>query len=143
VGQGRQLVRLTPKAFAVLRYLVERPGQLVTKDELLAAVWAGTVVSEAAVTKCVRELRQALHDDAQAPLCTPTKKSDRARTHSAQRGGIFPRRAGGRALPREPHGPRRVNLQSDGRSYEGTVSQKHGRCAAFLLCQCDLPHNDW
>jgi DNA-binding winged helix-turn-helix (wHTH) protein len=36
VGHGTQLVRLTPKAFAVLRYLVERPGQLVTKDELLA-----------------------------------------------------------------------------------------------------------
>jgi predicted ATPase len=51
----------------VLRYLVERPGQLVTKDELLAAVWAGTVVSEAALTKGVHELRQALNDDAHAP----------------------------------------------------------------------------
>jgi DNA-binding winged helix-turn-helix (wHTH) protein len=66
-GRGTQRVRLTPKAFAVLRYLVERPGQLVTKDELFAAVWAGTVVSDAALTKCVRELRQALHDDAKAP----------------------------------------------------------------------------
>ena len=32
-------VRLTPKAFAMLRCLAERPGQLVTKDDLLESVW--------------------------------------------------------------------------------------------------------
>lgn len=65
--RGEDAVRLTNKAFGVLRHLAERPAGLVTKDELLDAVWPGTDVSEAAMTVCIRELRQALGDDAQAP----------------------------------------------------------------------------
>jgi DNA-binding winged helix-turn-helix (wHTH) protein/predicted ATPase len=64
---GEDAIRLTNKAFAVLRTLVEHPGQLVTKDALLDTVWADTVVSEAALSVCIRELRQALGDDARAP----------------------------------------------------------------------------
>src|SRR6187200_3250939 len=62
-----QPVRLTPKAFQVLCYVVERPGQLVTKEELFRVVWADTVVSDAALTTCVQELRKALQDNARAP----------------------------------------------------------------------------
>jgi DNA-binding winged helix-turn-helix (wHTH) protein/tetratricopeptide (TPR) repeat protein len=64
---GEDVVHLTNKAFSVLRYLAEHPAQLVTKDALLDAVWPDTNVSEAAMTVCIRELRQALEDDAQAP----------------------------------------------------------------------------
>ncbi|ETW95013.1 MAG: hypothetical protein ETSY2_48760, partial [Candidatus Entotheonella gemina] len=60
-------VRLTPKTFAMLRCLAERPGQLVTKEELLDAVWPETVVSESVLTNCMRELRRALGDQARAP----------------------------------------------------------------------------
>jgi DNA-binding winged helix-turn-helix (wHTH) protein len=42
--RGSQAVALRPKAFGVLKYLLERPGQLVVKQELLDAVWAGTFV---------------------------------------------------------------------------------------------------
>ena len=65
--RGEDVVRLTNKAFSVLRTLAEHPAQLVTKDALLDAVWPDTTVSEAAMTVCIRELRQALEDDAQAP----------------------------------------------------------------------------
>lgn len=65
--RGKQEVRLTGKASAVLRYLVERAGQVVTKDELFAAVWPETVVSDAALTSCIQELRQALRDNAKSP----------------------------------------------------------------------------
>jgi DNA-binding winged helix-turn-helix (wHTH) protein/tetratricopeptide (TPR) repeat protein len=65
--RGEDVVRLTNKAFCVLRHLAEHPAKLVTKDELLDAVWPDTNVSEAAMTVCIRELRQALEDDAQAP----------------------------------------------------------------------------
>jgi DNA-binding winged helix-turn-helix (wHTH) protein len=61
VWLGEQQLRLTPKAFAVLRYLVERSGRLVSKDELLHAVWTGTVVSEWALTSkglCPQEQMQ-------------------------------------------------------------------------------------
>lgn len=60
-------VRLTPKTFAMLRCLAERPGQLVTKKELFDAVWPDTAVSESVLTNCMRELRSALGDQARAP----------------------------------------------------------------------------
>ena len=58
---------LRAKTFAVLSYLLDRPGQLVSKDELLENVWAGTYVAEGALTVCITELRKALGDDAKHP----------------------------------------------------------------------------
>src|SRR5712692_1678116 len=60
VRRGMESIKLTPKAFAVLRYLVEHPGRLVTKDELFEAVWKETVVSDIALAVCVREIRKGL-----------------------------------------------------------------------------------
>jgi DNA-binding winged helix-turn-helix (wHTH) protein/tetratricopeptide (TPR) repeat protein len=60
---GTQPVPLQPKAFAVLRHLAERPGALVTKDELLDAVWRDIAVSENSLTQSIRQLRRALQDD--------------------------------------------------------------------------------
>lgn len=65
--RGKQEVRLAPKVAAVLRSLIERPGQVVTKEELFAAAWSDTIVSDAALTTCIQELRQALHDNARKP----------------------------------------------------------------------------
>jgi predicted ATPase/DNA-binding winged helix-turn-helix (wHTH) protein len=65
--RGQQELTLTPKAFAVLRYLMERPGQLATKEDLFRAVWPETCVSDAALTVCIREIRKALTDDPKAP----------------------------------------------------------------------------
>ena len=62
--RGKQVVKLTPKALAVLRHFVERPGQVVTKEELFRAAWPGTIVSDAALSYSIRELRRALRDDA-------------------------------------------------------------------------------
>ena len=70
--QGTQPLRLTPKAFQVLCYLAERPGQLVTKDELFAAVWAETVVSEATLTSAIQEIRKAFQDNAREPQYVET-----------------------------------------------------------------------
>ncbi|HEV8718279.1 MAG TPA: AAA family ATPase [Candidatus Binatia bacterium] len=65
--RGARAIALRPKTFAVLRLLVERAGQLVTKEELLDAVWPDTSVSDVVPIVCVRELRQALGDQADAP----------------------------------------------------------------------------
>lgn len=65
--RGHEVIRLTNKALAVLRYLIEHSGQLVTKDELFAAVWPGVVVSDSALVVCIRELRQALGDERRTP----------------------------------------------------------------------------
>ena len=64
---GDQARVLRPKTFALLRYLVEHPGQLLTKAALLEALWPETTVSEVALSVCMRELRQALGDDARMP----------------------------------------------------------------------------
>jgi len=60
-------VRLGRKALAVLQRLVSRPGELVTKDDLLAAAWPDTAVCEAVLTTAMRELRRALGDQARVP----------------------------------------------------------------------------
>jgi DNA-binding winged helix-turn-helix (wHTH) protein/predicted ATPase len=65
--RGDDRLELTPKAFAVLRHLIEHPEHLITKDELLAAAWGDTVVSDAALTSCIRDLRRALDDSSRAP----------------------------------------------------------------------------
>ena len=62
-----QPISLRPKTFAVLRCLVEAPGQLVTKETLLDATWPDLAVSDVVLKVCVRELRQALQDDARRP----------------------------------------------------------------------------
>src|SRR5262249_40395092 len=64
---GKQLIALTPKAFAVLCHLVEHAGQLVTKEALLTAVWPEIYVSEGVLSECVREIRYALGDTPQSP----------------------------------------------------------------------------
>ena len=70
--RSTEAIHLTAKAFGVLRHLVEHAGQLVTKDDLFAAVWATPYVSEAALAVCIRELRQALGDTAQTPQYVET-----------------------------------------------------------------------
>jgi len=64
---GDRRLELTPKAFAVLRHLVEHAGRLITKDELLITIWRDAVVSDAALASAIRDVRKALQDSSQAP----------------------------------------------------------------------------
>jgi TolB-like protein/DNA-binding winged helix-turn-helix (wHTH) protein/tetratricopeptide (TPR) repeat protein len=57
-----QPVPIEPKAFRVLVYLLENPGRVVEKDELLATVWQDTFVTENALTREIGLLRKALGD---------------------------------------------------------------------------------
>lgn len=59
-GQAELVLRRKP--FAILRYLAGHPNKLVTHEELLEAVWRGTVVSDSAVRSHLHELRQVLGD---------------------------------------------------------------------------------
>src|SRR5262245_41464241 len=64
---GARRLELAPRAFAVLRHLVEHRGRLITKDELLTTVWRDAVVSDAALASGIRDLRRALGDSSGAP----------------------------------------------------------------------------
>lgn len=64
---GATLVALRPKAMDLLTYLAKRPQQLVSKQELLNALWGNARVSDGVLKTQVKELRQALGDAAQEP----------------------------------------------------------------------------
>jgi DNA-binding winged helix-turn-helix (wHTH) protein len=65
--RGDQVIVLRPRSLAMLRYLVDHPGRLVTKAELRQHVWAGTHVTDTVLRVCVQEIRAALGDAAAAP----------------------------------------------------------------------------
>ena len=67
LSRDGHIVRLRPKTFDVLRCLVERRGSLVTKDELLEAVWPGIAVGDANLQLCLSEIRKALGEDPKTP----------------------------------------------------------------------------
>jgi TolB-like protein/DNA-binding winged helix-turn-helix (wHTH) protein/Flp pilus assembly protein TadD len=62
-GDGE--VKLRPKSFDVLRYLVENHGRLVGKEDLIRSVWSDTAVTDNSLAQCLIEIRRALDDDSQ------------------------------------------------------------------------------
>ncbi len=69
--EGRTL-DLSPKLLDLLRYLLERPSVLVTKEELFGAIWPDVTVTDNALTRAISEVRQALGDDPAAPAYIQT-----------------------------------------------------------------------
>lgn len=67
LGIGGELHRVEPKVAEVLVYLAGRAGQVVSRDELLSAIWPGVVVGDDALTQAIIKLRKALGDDARRP----------------------------------------------------------------------------
>ena len=65
--RGGETIPVEPKAFRVLLYLLRNPHRLVTKDELLDAVWPDTSVSENSLTRSIALLRRLLGDDTHEP----------------------------------------------------------------------------
>jgi DNA-binding winged helix-turn-helix (wHTH) protein len=65
--RGEEMLSLTPRPFAVLRYLVENPQRLVTHDELLEALWPETYVQPQVLRTYILELRKLLGDDPACP----------------------------------------------------------------------------
>ena len=72
VWRGEVRLALTPRAFAVLRYLVEHPGRLVTHDELMDALWPDSYVQPEVLRKYILEIRKALEDQAAKPVFIKT-----------------------------------------------------------------------
>ena len=72
LGRGPETVRVEPKAMEVLMALVGRAGQVVSREELLAAVWPGVVVGDEALTQSIIKLRRALGDSPRSPAYIET-----------------------------------------------------------------------
>lgn len=65
-------VRLEPKVMALLRYLAERHGQVVTREDLESEVWKDVVVGYDALNISVAKLRKAFNDDSRHPTFIET-----------------------------------------------------------------------
>ena len=77
--RGNELVAVEPKVFDLLAYLVRHRDRVVSKNDLLQAVWHGRIVSESALTTRINAVRRALGDDgtAQRLVRTFTRKGVR------------------------------------------------------------------
>jgi TolB-like protein/DNA-binding winged helix-turn-helix (wHTH) protein/Flp pilus assembly protein TadD len=77
--RGQERVPIAPKAFDVLRYLVENPGRLVTQDEILEKLWPETYVNPEVFRKYILDIRKILGDRPDKPefIETVTKRGYR------------------------------------------------------------------
>ena len=60
--RGAGLVPLAPQVFDLLDYLIRNRERVVSKDDLIAAIWHGRIVSESALTTCINSARSAIAD---------------------------------------------------------------------------------
>ena len=67
-------VKLRPKTFETLRHLVENSGRLISKDEMIAAVWPDTSVTDDSLVQCLIEIRRALGADGQQIVKTVPRR---------------------------------------------------------------------
>src|SRR5258708_7337676 len=70
-------IPLRPKSFEVLRYLIENADRLVTKEELIRAIWPNVIVTDDALMHCVSEARQAIADSKQTLIATVPRRGYR------------------------------------------------------------------
>jgi DNA-binding winged helix-turn-helix (wHTH) protein len=74
LGSNQQEIKLRPKAFITLKYLVENNGRLISKDELIEAVWPDTAVTDNSLVQCLKEVREALGDKSQNYIKTVPRR---------------------------------------------------------------------
>ena len=72
--RGAEEVKLRPKPFEALKYLVENPGRLISKTELIEVIWPDTAVTDDSLVQCLIEVRRALNDDAQLMIKTVPRR---------------------------------------------------------------------
>ncbi|HEX2452399.1 MAG TPA: FHA domain-containing protein [Vicinamibacterales bacterium] len=70
--EGGRRLHVSPKAFDLLKLLIERSPNVVSKTELQDRIWAGAFVGDANLSVAVAEIRQALGDDAKEPAFVRT-----------------------------------------------------------------------
>ena len=92
-----EIIHVSPKCFDLLRFLIEAAPRVVSKRQILDAIWPGTYVSDGTLAATVTELRGALDDDAKHPefirtvhrvgyaFCAPLVRPDTGQSSAAYR----------------------------------------------------------
>jgi TolB-like protein/DNA-binding winged helix-turn-helix (wHTH) protein len=122
--RGDEEIQLRPKTFEVLCHLARNAGRVVTKAELMDAVWRDTAVTDNSLVQCLLEIRKALKDDDQSIVRTVARRG--YLLEAAQR--LEPV-----AWPREAAPPRRAPRWSNAWLAVALVFVAAGAAAAFLL----------
>lgn len=73
LSRGKDLITLAPKTLDLLVYLAEHAGEVITRDQIFAALWPDTYVDDHALSVQIGELRKALGDDARNPQYIETR----------------------------------------------------------------------
>src|SRR5688572_14001462 len=107
--RGALEVRLRPKVFEALKYLVLNDNRLVTKDELIKALWPDSFVTDDSLVQCLVELRRALGDEAQTCVKTVPRRGY-IFTASVEEASMSPTTAGAEAAPAAVKAPRRAAI---------------------------------
>jgi DNA-binding winged helix-turn-helix (wHTH) protein len=107
---GTTQVPVTPKVFDLLLTFVENPGEILTKDALVARLWPNTVVEDNNLTHAIAKLRKALGDDIREHRFIVTVPGEGYRFVAPVRetAGRL-ERAGSRMRESGPHEPARVS----------------------------------
>ncbi len=130
-------VDLRSQSAEVLSVLAARPGEIVSKDALMQAVWPHTFVTDDSLTQCIADIRRALGDDAHVIVETFPKRGYRLNADPSARRNQTPRSV--RHAPRHdsrsaasflPH-----SFSSRQRSAHITV-RKHGEPLQFVRATC-------
>ena len=74
LGRDGEEVKLRPKSFEVLRYLVENSGRLIAKEELIGSIWPETAVTDDSLVQCLIDVRRALADYGQRLVKTVPRR---------------------------------------------------------------------
>lgn len=106
VFKGGKEIKLRPKVYETLKYLVEHPGRLIGKQELIQAVWPDAFVTDDSLVQCTVELRRALDDRTQKILTTVPRRGYLFRAHvvkqSSNTSSVPARDASGLSVHGEP-----------------------------------------
>jgi len=108
--RGAEEVRVEPKVMQVLEVLAETPGDVVTRETLVARVWPGVFVTDDVLHRAIRELRRAFGDDTARPAYVETIRKRGYRLIATVRSDA-----------------------DDRRPQEGVASTKRSRPTAFIL----------
>jgi TolB-like protein/DNA-binding winged helix-turn-helix (wHTH) protein len=76
-GKDGNAIPLRAQTFSVLRHLLRHSGRVVSKDELMRAVWPNTAVTDDSLVQCIHEIRRAIGDDKHAILKTVSRRGYR------------------------------------------------------------------
>ena len=114
LSRAGRVIPLRPKAFRVLRYLIEQRDHLVSKEELCAHVWPAQFISDATIEGCIARARQAIGDTGQTQQLIQTRRGygyrfvgaveERSEAPSAQAPTGTRRLAPAAPPPDDPHG---------------------------------------